>query len=142
MPTYQTAVERVPFYPSSDSVQHIKSVNRVVLSVGAVAVSSGLQCYVCSTADDSTCDDLYGKPAGHLQDCLSDSLLDDGCSKAKSIGKVLGLKASTILRTCGGIYDNTHSPCHSAKDKDQILTIETEMMYMMSIECILLSFFY
>jgi len=28
MPTYQTAVERVPFYPSSDSVQHIKSVNR------------------------------------------------------------------------------------------------------------------
>ncbi|KAF6033499.1 hypothetical protein EB796_008191 [Bugula neritina] len=64
---------------------------RVVLFVGAVAVSSGLQCYVCSTADDSTCDDLYGKPAGHLQDCLS----DDGCSKTKSTGKVFGIKAST-----------------------------------------------
>jgi len=66
-----------------------------VLSVGAVAVSSGLQCYVCDTIDDSTCDDLYGKPADHLQDCPADSFLDDGCSKTKSTGKVFGIKAST-----------------------------------------------
>jgi len=75
----------------------------VTLLLGLVAVCTALDCYVCDSTD-TTCSDMYSKPADHKTACDSS---ETGCSKLKSSGKILGITATSVVRTCGTLYDNT-----------------------------------
>ncbi|XP_067946774.1 uncharacterized protein [Watersipora subatra] len=92
-----------------------KSLLYIVLA-GVFAVTSGTICYTC---DDSDCDDAYDSPAGHEIQCYDDrfALENGGCSKAKSTAKIGGRMVSSVVRSCGDIYDN--SQCAN-KDREII----------------------
>ena len=100
-------------YSIATRQQVLQLCNIFIIFTGLVTTGYALDCYECSSVDDATCADEYTGSDTHKETCL----VDTGCSKLKSKGKVLGIEATTVVRSCGATYDN--SQC-SQKDHAKV----------------------